>query len=96
MTPVMVKEKMEGNKVGITDSENPTEAHIKPTMICMNPTVGQEQVVAYIAGDMTEEAHRNFVAHVAECKYCLREVVLWRTAQVLAEEDQPLRAAQTA
>lgn len=96
MIPAMAKEKVEGNKVGITNSENPTVAHIKPTVICMNPAIGQEQVVAYIVSDMTEETHRKFVAHVGECKYCLREIVLWRTAQVLAEEEQPLRAEQTA
>lgn len=60
--------------------------------MCLNPVAGQEQVIAYIVGDLSEEARRDFVAHVTECRYCLEEVVLWRISQVLAESDQPLKA----
>jgi hypothetical protein len=94
MTPATAKEKVEENEVGAINSEHPTEGFIKPTVICTNQGVGQEKVVSYITGEMTEEEHRTFVAHVGECQYCLREIVLWRTAQVLAEEeDEPLGAA---
>jgi hypothetical protein len=64
---------------------------------CVNPTVGQEKIAAYIIGDLTEEEHREFVTHVGDCKYCLEQIVLWRTAEVLAEaEDQAVQAVHTA
>lgn len=95
MTPAMAKENVEETEVGAINSAHPAEADIKPILICANPRIGQERVVSYITGYMTEVEHRDFVDHVGECQYCLREMVLWRTAQVLAEEDPELRDAES-
>ena len=72
MTQATARGKVHGKTVGATT--------------CAQPAIGQEQVIAYIAGDLTEDANREFVAHLTECESCLKEVVLWRRAQVLAEE----------
>lgn len=64
---------------------------------CLNPAAGQEQVIAYVVGDLSEDERRDFVAHVKECSYCLEEVVLWRMSQVLAEStDKSLQANSAA
>lgn len=97
MTTVMSKESVEGNGFGVPEGGESTEPHIESITICVNPVVGQERVIDYIVGDLTEDAHRAFVDHIVECRYCLREVVLWRTAQVLAEEEErPRTTAQSA
>lgn len=87
MSQVIVKEEVEGNEVGPTAHVNPTEIHITSPSTCANPIIGQEQVITYIADDMTDEERRVFVAHVSKCAYCLKEVVLWRMAQVSAEKE---------
>ena len=57
---------------------------------CVNPQVGEQRIVAYITNDMTDDERREFVAHIAKCKYCLQETVLWRTAEALVDiEDRP-------
>jgi len=73
--------------------ENTTEG-----TTCVNPTVGEAQVAAYIAGELDEAARRAFVAHLPECTRCLKAIVLWHMLKELAESegDQPSRAAQTA
>jgi hypothetical protein len=81
------KKKVEGSEVGITARVNTTQTYIRSIPNCVNPTAGEEQVIAYIAGDMIEQEYQDFIAHVSECRYCLKEVVLWRAAQVLAEAD---------
>jgi hypothetical protein len=79
----MAKEKPEGNETEGTS--------------CENPVAGEEQVAAYIVGDLTEPARRAFIAHVAECMYCLEQIVLWRMAEELAEEKgEDQQAARTA
>jgi hypothetical protein len=88
MTTVMSKESVEGNGFGIPEGGESTEAHIESITICINPTVGQERVIDYIVGDLTGDAQREFVDHTVECRYCLKEVVSWRTAQVLVEEEE--------
>jgi hypothetical protein len=93
MKAVTSKESVEGNEFGVPEGGEPTAIHINSTAVCINPAIGQERVIDYIAGDLTEDAHREFVDHVVECRYCLREIVLWRTAQVLAEEEEQPRAA---
>jgi len=83
------KDKVEGSEVGSTRGVNPTPVHIPPTRICKDVIAGQEQIIAYIVGDMTRAQCRAFVAHTSECWYCMREVVLWRAAQVATEtQDQ--------
>jgi hypothetical protein len=57
---------------------------------CFDPQVGEQRIVAYITNDMTDAERREFVAHVANCKHCLQETVLWRTAEALVDiEDRP-------
>ncbi len=64
---------------------------------CENPAVGHEQVIAYIVGDMSVDTHRDFVAHLVECKSCLESVLLWRMAQELVKaEDQAGAVVHTA
>lgn len=63
---------------------------------CENPAAGAEQVAAYIAGDLNEAARQEFVTHMADCRYCLEQVVLWQLAKVLAETEGDQHAAQTA
>jgi hypothetical protein len=69
---------------------------------CVNPTIGETRVMAYINREMSDAEHQNFVAHVAECKFCLEEIVLWRTAEELVgwgdrlEEIVPRRKADRA
>ena len=63
---------------------------------CVKPAVGEEKVTAYLVGDLTDCARRDFVAHVAECNYCLEQIVLWRIAEELAEVGRDQRAAHTA
>jgi hypothetical protein len=82
------KEKVEGSQVGITTRVKPTADHIELALECLNPAAGMDQVIAYIAGDLFGHECQDFIAHVAECRYCLKEVVLWRAAQVLAEADR--------
>jgi hypothetical protein len=72
MTHVMAKEDAQGSETGVAGSEDPA--------IC------QEQVIAYIVGDMAEDAYRNYVAHVRSCGFCLEQIVLWRMAEGLAKE----------
>jgi hypothetical protein len=97
MTTIISKESVEGNKFGVPKCGEPTAIQIDSGECCINPIVGQEIMIDYIVGDLTEDAHREFVEHVVECRYCLREIILWRTAQVLAEEEeQPHAAAQSA
>jgi len=55
---------------------------------CPNPAVGEDKVVRYITGDMTEAEHESFVAHIADCKHCMQEVVLWRTAEELVDREE--------
>ena len=93
MTTVVGKERVEGHESGIPEGGEQTEAHIASIDICDNPAVGQERVIDYIVGDLTEDEHREFVNHVGECRHCLKEVVLWRTAEVLAEEEERPRIA---
>jgi hypothetical protein len=63
---------------------------------CENPAEGEERVALYIVNDLTEDARRKFVAHIADCSYCLEQVVLWRLAEVLVEETKgDQRSAQT-
>ena len=64
---------------------------------CVNPAMGQTKVAAYIAGDLTDSERRDFVAHIADCMCCLKEVVLWYTAEELAQkDDRPRQLTQTA
>jgi deoxycytidylate deaminase len=77
--------KVEGRQVEITDGVNQTEGNIRQLLECSSPSVGEQQVIAYIAGDLSGSEHQEFVIHVSQCRYCLREVVSWRVAQVLTE-----------
>lgn len=57
---------------------------------CVDPQLGENRIVAYITNDMTDAERKEFVAHVAKCKHCLQETVLWRTAEALVDiEDRP-------
>jgi len=67
---------------------DPTEPHISLGSRCANQVVSESRVIPYIADDMTNEERMSFADHVAECSYCLREVVLWRLAQVIVEEEE--------
>lgn len=89
------KKKVEGSEVGKTARENPTQAHITPTPECVNPTIGEERVITYIVGDMTNQECQNFVAHVSQCYHCFKEVVLWRAAQVSAEADNQIATSSS-
>lgn len=60
---------------------------------CENPAEGEHRIALYIVGDLTEDARREFVAHVADCNYCLEQVVLWRLAEELVETGGDHRAA---
>jgi hypothetical protein len=86
------KKRVEGSLVGITDRVNLTDAHIRPLLECLDPNVGEKQVIAYIAGGLREREHEDFLIHVSQCRYCLREVVAWRAAQVLAEIEMETKA----
>ncbi len=83
------KKKVEGSEVGITARVNSTQPYIGRTPKCANPIAGEEQVISYIAGDLIGEQCQDFITHVSRCWYCLKEVVLWRAAQVLTEADNP-------
>ena len=68
--------------------EETTEEHEHDS--CADPLVGEDRIVAYITNDMTDDERQEFVAHMAECKYCLQETVLWRRAEALVDiEDRP-------
>jgi hypothetical protein len=62
---------------------------------CLNPAVGKDRIVAYITDEMSQADRESFIAHVAECKHCLQEVVLWRTAEEIVDrrEDRPPQEA---
>jgi hypothetical protein len=81
------KKKVEGGEVGLTPREKPTADHIEPQLECFDPKVGAEQMFSYINGDLTGQIYQSFIAHVIECHYCLKEVVLWRAAEVLTEAE---------
>lgn len=64
---------------------------------CLNPAIGEKEIVAYITDDLTEAEREDFVNHLNSCKFCLKEIVLWRTAEELAErEERPLQVTRTA
>jgi len=55
---------------------------------CLNPAVGKDRIAAYVTNKMSEDEHQAFVAHLAECKHCLQEVVLWRAAEEIVERAE--------
>jgi hypothetical protein len=83
------------SEVGATADEGPIEPHISLTEVCVNPLIGENQLIAYIVDDMTRDECRDFAAHVAECTYCFKQVVLWRLAQVIVEDDDRRDATET-
>ena len=65
---------------------------------CLDPAVGEDRIVKYITGELPAAEHESFVAHLADCKHCMQEVVLWRTAEEIVEraEGRPKQKATPA
>ena len=84
----IVKRKEE-DEVESTSNVGSAEVHIKLTEACLDPASGIHRLIAYIVGDLTEDEHLDFADHVSRCNYCLKEIVLWRMAQVVVEGENP-------
>lgn len=52
----------------------------------------QEQISAYIDGELSEEEHRDLEAHLASCPRCVEELRSLQRLKTLIGEKEPMKA----